>query len=166
MLNRLIRGLAIFAGAILLSQFPASYDQYVQRLGGHLDQARVQVERIDAAARAEQMTRAAYIDVFLTSDRSPVARQGRIMRDQITDLDRLRAAQAALVPARTLTRPVRFARHVDRGLAGATLESFRPGLPLSSDGVIYAAAGALSGLLIAVGGQGALSVLRRRRRPA
>ena len=166
MLNRLIRGLAIFAGAILLSQFPAFYDQYVQRLGGRLDQARVQVERIDAAARAERMTRDAYIAVFVTSDRSPVARQGRIMREQITDLGRLHAAQAALAPARTLTRPVRFARHVDRDLAGATLESFQPGLPLTSEGIVYAAAGALSGLLIAVGAQRALSALRRRWRPA
>ena len=110
MLNRLINGLAAFAGAILLSQFPAFYDQYLQRLGGRLDQARVQVERIDAAARAERMTRNAYIAVFLTSDRSPVHRQGLIMRDQVADLDRLRAAHAALAPAWTFERPVHFAR--------------------------------------------------------
>ena len=166
MFSRLFNGLAAVVGALVVSQFPAFYDQYVQRLGGRLDQAHIQVERIETAARAERMTVETYVDLFATSERSPVRRQGLIMEDQVRELNRLRAAQAALAPARTVERPVRFARHMDGALARATLRSFRPAVPLNSEGAIYGAAGLLAGLMIAAGIERALAALWRRWRPA
>ncbi|MFQ5774535.1 MAG: DUF2937 family protein [Kiloniellaceae bacterium] len=166
MFSRLLSAFAALAGAVLLSQFPAFYDQYVQRLGGRLDQARIEVGRIEGAARAERMTVGQYIDAFLTSETSAHRRQGRILGEQVADLERLRSALVALAPARAVQRPGRFARHADAQLARATLDNFRPSVPLRPEGFVYAFAGFVAGLLVARGAERAASAVRRRRRPA
>ncbi len=167
MMRRPITGLVSLAGAAVLAQFPAFYGDYLQRLGGRLDQARVQVERLEAAARAESLTLADYVEVFLAGAQSPVRRQGGIMIEQIADLERLQAAAAALGQAPVLARPWRFAAHLDTELARATLGEFTPSLPLGAEGLLYAAAGLLMGLGLASAARRAGRALRRqRRRPA
>jgi hypothetical protein len=166
MVTRLIRALAALAGAVLFSQFPAFYDQYVQRLGGRLDQARLEIARIETAARLEHLTIDQYIAVFETNAASPVRRQGRIMRDQYADLQRLETAFAALDHAPTAVRPVRFARHVETDLARAAFGNFQPALPLGPEGLTYALVGLIGGLLAARGGGRALGALIRPRRSA
>lgn len=165
MLGRVVRLAAALSGAVLLSQFPAFYDQYVQRLGGRLDQARIEVARIERAALAERMDLDAYIQVFLTSERSPVRRHGQVMRTQIADLRRLEAAYVALRSAPTAMRPVRFSRHAEPELTRAAIDDFAPALPLGTEGLTYALIGWLAGLLGAWGaGRGALALVWRRRR--
>ena len=163
MLTRLTRALAALTGAVLLSQFPAFYDQYVQRLGGRLDQAWLDIARIETAARLERLTIEQYIAVFETNAASPVRRQGRIMRDQHADLRRFEAAFAALDSAPILVRPARFARHVEADLARATSGDFRPALPLGTEGLSYALLGLLGGLLAARGGGHVAATLLGRR---
>ena len=166
MMRRFVTGFVALAGAAVFAQFPAFYGDYLQRLGGRLDQARVQVERLERAARAENMALAGYVEVFLVSARSPVRRQGNVMIEQIADFERLRGAAAALGRAPVLARPWRFAAHLDGGLARATLGDFTPSLPLGLEGLLYAAAGLLAGLGLVGGARRAGPALRRRRRSA
>lgn len=166
MLTRAVRLAAALAGAALLSQFPAFYDQYLQRLGGRLDQARIEATRVELAARQENLSVPAYIDIFLRNEASPVRRQGQVMRDQYADLVRLEAAFAALREAPIATRPMRFAGHMSHDIASKTLEDFQPALPLGIEGLTYALLGLLSGLLGArAGGRAVSAVTRRAVRP-
>ncbi len=64
-MRRFVTGFVALAGAAVFAQFPAFYGDYLQRLGGRLDQARVQVERLERAARAEKLDLAGYVEVFL-----------------------------------------------------------------------------------------------------
>jgi hypothetical protein len=166
MMRRFVTGFVALAGAAVFAQFPAFYGDYLQRLGGRLDQARVQVERLERAARAENMDLIGYVEVFLASARSPVHRQGNVMIEQIADFERLRGAAAALGRAPVLARPWRFAAHLDGELARATLGDFTPSLPLGLEGLLYAAAGLLAGLGLVGGARHAGPALRRRRRSA
>ena len=166
MLRRLSYALSALLGAALLSQFPAFYDQYLQRLGGRLDQARIETARIAEAARQENLSLGAYIEVFLRDGKSPVRRQGRVMQAQYAELVRLETDFAALREAPALARPLRFAGHAAGDIAGRTFEDFRPALPLGAEGLSYALAGLLAGLAGAGAGGRALSAVARRRRPA
>ena len=163
MLSRTLRAVSALAGAALLSQFPAFYDQYLQRLGGRLDQARIEIARVEDAARLEHLSLDAYIDVFLRDAQSPVRRQGRVMQDQLNDLVRLEAAFATLREAPIATRPLRFAGHAEVPIARAALNDFQPALPLGTEGLSYALIGMLGGLLGARVGKRAVSAAFRRR---
>lgn len=166
MLKRPLSVLAALAGAVLLSQFPAFYDQYLQRLGGRLDQARIESARIVEAARQENLTLAAYIDVFLRNADSPVRRQGRVMQAQYAELVRLESDFAALRDAPVAARPLRFASHMNEDVTARTLENFQGAMPLGLEGLSYALAGFLGGLLGANLGGRAVSAISRRRRVA
>ena len=151
MTGRLLNLLFAIAGAVLLSQLPAFSDQYLQRLGGRLDQARFDVYRIAQAAEAENMSLTAYIHTFTASDQSPHRRQGRIMQEQITQLARLERAFGALRAAGDITRPIVFLRYAETEMVASTLSDFSPGLPLSAAGFGYAMIGALGGLAVRLG---------------
>ncbi len=166
MLTKSIRALAALAGAVLLSQFPAFYDQYLQRLGGRLDQARIEIARIEDAARQERLSVEAYVAVFLGDAKSPVRRQGHVMQAQLGAFTGLEAAFAALRDASTAARPLRFASHVENDTARAALADFQPALPLGTEGMTYALIGMLGGLLGARISGRAISALARRRRRA
>jgi len=166
MFRRLLNGLAAVAGAASASQFPAFYQQYMQRLGGRLDQAQIQVARIEAAARDNSLTVAEYVEKFAASSEPAHQRQGDLLLEQIIDLDRLRQAMDALAAAPTIARPWRFAQYFDGDTARATLGDFAMGLPLTTEGFVYAAIGMVIGLMILAGLEtGTRRVFRQRRVP-
>jgi len=165
MIRRLLNGLAAVAGAGGFSQVPSFYLQYLQRLGGRLDQAQIQVERVAAAARDQSLTMAQYLDKFTGSADAAYRRQGEILVAEVADAERLRLAVAALAQAQPIERPLRLVQHFDVDAARATLGDFSLGLPLTTEGLVYAAIGLMAGLV-------ALAVVERilrgvlRRRPA
>ncbi|MHA1599828.1 MAG: DUF2937 family protein, partial [Alphaproteobacteria bacterium] len=108
MFRRLLNGLSGVAGAGSASQFPTYYQQYLQRLGGRLDQAQIQVTRIETAAREEGMTLVQYIDTFTSSVEPAHQQQGTILREEVADLSRLRDAVEALTLAEPVERPLRL----------------------------------------------------------
>ena len=163
MFRRLLNGLAAVAGATSSSQFPTYYQQYLQRLGGRLDQAQVQVERIETAARENGLTVAQYIERFTVSADPAHRQQALVLSDELADLDRLRQAVDALTQAQPIARPWQFLQHVDVETARTTLSDFALGLPLTTEGLVYAGIGLLVGLLLLAGVEGALRGLFRRR---
>lgn len=164
MFKRLFNGLSGVAGAGALSQFPTYYQQYVQRLGGRLDQAQIQVTRIEAAAREEGMTLAQYTERFTGSADSAFQQQGTVLRAEIADLRRLRDAVDALFQAPLIERPWRLLRHIDADTARTALDDFALGLPLTTEGFIYAGIGLALGLVMLAGTERILRGLFRRRR--
>ncbi len=168
LLGRIGDGVAGTGGAALLAQFPAFYQQYLQRLGGRLDQALIAVERLQEAATEQGLKLSAYVRYFLDADDPIFRRQGQNLVATLTDAKALREAHAALSEAPVLSRPIVFLEEVDPALARATFDSYVPALPIDAEGLVYAGIGLLTGLALLAGcqrcGRLALRPLRRRRR--
>lgn len=139
----LIDRLLCVAGAVLCSQLPEFIQQYVQRLGGHLDEARRQLGQLREIAAKSGMS----FDQFMARSRddpdATVGRLGQLMHDTMVRVDDLSQADAALRDASIFTRPLIFLRHVDFSIAQATWRVFKPAVPTTVEGIVYAAFGML-----------------------
>lgn len=160
--RRLPQGLAAVLGGLLTSQFPAFYDQYVQSLGGRLDQARIHAARIAEVARDQGLSLEAYILRFADNADPVVRSQAEVMASTIADEARLSAAFAVLTQAPSGLRPLVLLRHLDLDVAAATADRFTPAAPLGLEGLLYLVVGALVGLAALAGGRALARHARRR----
>jgi hypothetical protein len=126
---------AVFAGTFgaALSQFDIFVQQYLQRLGGHADEAARNFATIIESDRYR--------------DFAPASRQ-ILIDDARARVEDLQAAVNALANADLLHRPLAFARHFDHEIAARTLEQFRPALPIDLAGLTFAACGVVLGLIV------------------
>lgn len=143
--------------AVVLSQFPAFSDQYVQRLGGQVDALSRLAAEFDASAQAAGLTRAqALADLSGSAFRD--AHQAT-MRDVFDRLDRACADLQMLRLAGPLERMALPHRLRDAETLAATWGDFRPAVPVTVAGFWAAGIGlALGWLLSALPGL----ALRRR----
>jgi len=161
-LGRIANGIAAVGGAGLTSQFPEFYQQYLQRLGGRLDQALVQEARIYEAAQSQGLTVADYLARFLQSGDPVFQAEGRVIQAALADAEHLRTSLLALADAAVLERPFALFRHLDHDVIAATFAAFKPALPVTAEGLTYAAIGLLLGLLaLALGERSGKAVKRR-----
>jgi Protein of unknown function (DUF2937) len=139
-------------GAVLCSQLPEFIQQYLQRLGGHLDEARRQLGQFQEIAAKSGLT----LDQLITKSRdaseATVARLGQLMHDTMVRVDALSAADAALREASVFSRPFVFLHHVDLSIARATWSVFKPAVPTTVEGMLYAGLGMLLMLALYHGG--------------
>ncbi|MBW6463072.1 MAG: DUF2937 family protein [Firmicutes bacterium] len=132
-------------GAVALSQFPQFYGQYIQRLGGHLDEARRMLQQyIDAAASLE-LTLEEYIIEHLESGSSVFITSGEVIQGLLERYEALERAYTALQDANIYTRWFVFLREVDWSIAAGTWQNFMPGVPTTLEGLVYALTGLLVG---------------------
>jgi hypothetical protein len=134
------------AGAIALSQAPEFFQQYLQRLGGHLDEARRVLARFEAVARESGLTLTQLIETTRSEAAAPVAKLGGVMAEAQTRAQALAQAESALRNADMWSRPWVFLRHVDTEIARGTWAVFKPAVPVTAEGFCYAAAGMLLAL--------------------
>lgn len=120
---------AVFAAGS--AQGPAFVQAYLQRLGGHIDEARRTVFELRDGA----MSRA------VSDDGS----RERLLEAFSTRLADLEASREAILTAHALWRPVVMVRQADRDIAAATAEAFTPTMPLDPTSLIYAAIGLVIG---------------------
>jgi hypothetical protein len=153
MIGRILNGLAAIGGAGTASQFPAFYQQYLQRLGGRADQARAQAERVQEAALSLGLSPEQYMQSLQTSAEAAARREAEVVAASLADAQSLTAAFERLAEAEPAMRPALFASHFDPSIAAATAESFQPALPLSVETLVYASLGMLLGLLLLAGGE-------------
>lgn len=168
-LRRACLALLAIGGAALGSQVPAFSDQYLQSLGGRLDQARLHARRITETARDQGLTVAAYKARFAASADPVVRAQARVIAAALEDAKRLAAAYKRLVEASPGLRPLLLLGRLDRQVAAATARRFTPAAPLSFDGLLFAALGAvlaLAGFLATAVGVGRLRRMELERAAA
>lgn len=145
----ILRAIALvggLAGAMGLSQFPEFSQQYSQRLGGAVDELSRVVADFDASAQAAGLTRAAALEqmtgtAFLDNRRADMART-------FDRHARLSADLAALRGAGPFMRAYHAARLTDAEIATRAWGDFRPALPLTFAGVIFAGVGFLAGVTV------------------
>ena len=134
-------------GTVIFSQIPEFMQQYLQRLGGHLDEARRQLQQFHQTAEQSGLTLDRLI-IQTTANADPaVAKLGGVMTEAVTRVDTLAAAQAAIHDASLWTRPFVFLRHMDPAIAHATWSIFKPAVPTTLEGLVYA----VSGMLVLLG---------------
>ena len=115
--------------------------QYLQRLEGHLDEARLQLDHFKEAATQSGMTLDQLVAGAAQNPNPSIGRLGGVVRALVARVDDLAAADAALRHASAWTRPFVFVAHLDPGIAKATWAIFRPAVPTTAEGLLYAGAG-------------------------
>lgn len=115
--------------------------QYLQRLEGHLDEARLVVDRFKDAAAQSGMSLDQLVAGSAQNPDPSMGRLGGVIRASVARVDELTAADAALRQASLLSRPFVFLAHMDRGVARATLAIYKPAVPTTLEGFVYAGLG-------------------------
>lgn len=133
------------AGAVALSQFPQFYGQYMQRLGGHLDEARLMLKQYVDAASALNLSLEEYIREHLDSTSDIFISTGEIIQSLWDRVQTLERSYQALENANVFNRWFVFLNEVDWAIAAGTWDNFVPGIPTTIEGLSYALAGLLIG---------------------
>ncbi|MDF9831952.1 hypothetical protein M2103_000156 [Ereboglobus sp. PH5-5] len=128
-------------GAVLFSQAPEFMQQYLQRLGGHLDEARRMLAQYEGIAMQANLSLDDFIARTGSNADTVVARHAEVMRGVVDRVQDLSAAQAAIQDASMFTRPFAFLRHIDWEVASNTWAIFKPAVPTTGEGLAYAVAG-------------------------
>ncbi|MBS0630600.1 MAG: DUF2937 family protein [Verrucomicrobia bacterium] len=128
-------------GAVLFSQAPEFMQQYLQRLGGHLDEARRQLAAFQHIAEKAGISLDRFITQTSANAEPTVAKLGGVMRETADRVTDLAAAQEAIQHASLWTRPFVFLRHLDLGIAQGTWSAYQPGVPTTFEGLVYALLG-------------------------
>jgi len=129
------------AGAVAFSQVPEFIQQYVQRLGGHLDEARRQLEQFQATAAKSGLTLDQLIHATSATADPAVARLGTVIRASQARVEALAADEQAIRAAHLFDRPLVFLHHADPEIVRATWSIFRPAVPTTAEGLVYALVG-------------------------
>jgi len=151
-------------GAVLFSQGPEFMQQYLQRLGGHLQEAQRQLGLFRQAATQSGQTLEAFITETRTNSNAGVAHLSSVMSDALDRTASLQAAHDALTHSSLWARPFVFAQHLDPDIARATWAAYLPAVPTTLEGLVYALAGMLVCLLLYhVAMKGLLGLFFRKR---
>src|SRR5258708_25684664 len=118
---------AIFAafGFVLASQFQEFLQQYLQRLGGHLDEARFNYLSLVTGGVAKTL--------------DPAMRE-TVVAGARARVDSLDGALNAIGNAGAFTRPLALVRHIDVDIARATFAAYHPAVPTDPLSLAYAGA--------------------------
>lgn len=116
------------------SQWREYLQQYLQRLGGHLDEARRNVDHLGELHTVAEGAQKTEVAGILNTGRERV--------------DELSQAVNTLAQADPWMQPWVFAQTLDPLIARATLNQFQPALPLDTASLIWAAVGMVLALLI------------------
>lgn len=139
-------------GAVGFSQLPEFIQQYLQRLGGRLDEARRQLAQFEAVAAQSKLTLAEFIERTGQNTDASVARLAGVMHDAVIRVDSLAAADTAIRNASLLEKPFVFFAHLDPSIVHATWDIYRPAVPTTAEGLVYAGLGVVTMLALYHGG--------------
>ncbi|HGG06477.1 MAG TPA: DUF2937 family protein [Aliiroseovarius sp.] len=134
------------AGAVALSQFPEFTQQYMQRLSGAVDELRAVTVAFDLTAKVSGLSRDEALAKIGGSEFQDNLR--RDISSSINRYERLDADFQALRGTDALTRLSRVWHFRDVDLAQRTWRDFRPAVPVSADGMIFAGIGFAGGWLL------------------
>lgn len=139
---------AAVAGAVGLAQFPAFLNSYTQRLGGHVDEARINVAGWQHIAdKTTGGNLADLISIYQNTDHQAVIEAGNKAAADVARFQGLEHALKDLLNANAFERAYTFLKHVDTDIAYNTLKHYTPNIPTDAEGLVYAGVGLLLGML-------------------
>ena len=165
-MRRIIAGVGGLGLAIALSQFPEYAQQYTQRLGGAVDELRVITEDFDRAAVEGGLDRAAALGRYEASNDDFLAGRGGSMTATFQRYEQLSATLARIQNAGAIERFQSLPAYLDTDIGRRTLESYKPAIPVTMEGILYAGGGFILGYLIFSGLWRFLAMPFKKRYPA
>jgi hypothetical protein len=165
-MRRIIAGIGGLGLAITLSQFPEYAQQYTQRLGGAVDELRVITEDFDRAAAQGGLDRASALARYNASNDDFLSGRGSSMSATFQRYEHLNATLARIEGADPLERLQSLPAYLDTDIGQRTLENYRPAVPVTMEGILYAGGGFILGYLVLSGLWRFCAMPFRRRRYA
>ncbi len=146
-LNELAGTVFAAVTGIAFAQGVAFANAYLQRLGGHIDEARGTLTNLSAGEYGRAV-----------SDPASRDRLGDLVQARIAELE---AARSTIDGASEFLKPVLCLFHIDLEIAGGAFGDFVPAIPLDPAGIVYGLLGMVVGWSI---WRGAVRVAGRRRK--
>lgn len=156
-----VGGLAL---GLCLSQFPEYAQQYTQRLGGAVDELRIITNEFEVAAKEAGLTLEQAIDRYSRTGDSFIAARGESMARTFARYQDLSATLAEVRGATGWERFARLPEYFDTEIGRRTLDDYQPAVPVTVEGLSYAAAGFGVGYVALSAIVGVLMLPFRRRR--
>ena len=150
-MRRMVAGIGGLGLALVLSQFPEYAQQYTQRLGGAVDELRVITEDFDRAAAQGGLDRATALGRYEASNDDFLAGRGTSMTSTFQRYDQLSATLARIQDADAIERLQSLPAYLDTDIGRRTLESYKPAVPVTMEGILYAGGGFILGYLLMSG---------------
>lgn len=144
-LSRMLDRICAVLGALLFMQFPLFLQQYTMRLSGHVEELHYQVQRMHEIAKEVGKTLPQYIEKFTLNKDIDIAKQGDLMEAMIRRMNELSDAVNSLADANVFTRPFLFLYHSNWDIVKSTLSSYRIGVTLTIESIIYGIVGVIVG---------------------
>lgn len=127
------------------SQFPEFAQQYRQRLDGAVQELSKIIERFDQDARQSGLSRDEAVERYAESGDEFLGKRGASLKDVFARYDYLTTHQMNMNDANPFERLIVFAKERDPELFSATLKIYEPAVPVTAEGGVHAAGGALGG---------------------
>jgi hypothetical protein len=147
-IDGLLDRIVAITGAFMFAQIPQFIAQYLQRLGGHVDELTRIVGQYTQAATETGKTLEQFVATHLTSTVVDFVNTGKIMEENISRLKVLTRALEELNAANTYTKFIIFLKDLDAGIVKNTFHNFTPGVPVTLETIVYALIGLMVGMLI------------------
>ena len=133
------------AGGIGLSQFPQYIAQYVQRLGGHVDEVKSHLGQYVEAANRLGFSLEEFVQQHATSPRPAPRETARIITELVERQEYLQSSLETITTSGPATKLFSFLSSYDPEIAERVYESFQPGISTSAEAVGYALVGLVLG---------------------
>ena len=147
-MRRLVAGIGGLGLAVTLSQFPEYAQQYTQRLGGAVDELRVITEEFDRSAASGGLDRVAALRRYESSNDAFLAERGISMAGTFQRYELLRNTLARIEGATPLERLQELPAYLDTDIGRRTLDNYKPAVPVTMEGILWAGGGFLVGFLV------------------
>jgi hypothetical protein len=165
-MRRIVAGIGGLGLAITLSQFPEYAQQYTQRLGGAVDELRIITEDFDRAAAQGGLDRTTALARYNASNDEFLSGRGTSMSATFQRYEQLNATLARITGADPLARLQALPAYLDTDIGQRTLANYRPAVPVTMEGILYAGGGFMLGYLVLSGLWRFCAMPFRRRRYA
>jgi hypothetical protein len=150
-MRRILAGAGGLVLAVVLSQFPEYAQQYTQRLGGAVDELQREVAQFERDASAGGLSRTEALERYNASNDDFLAGRGISMTFTLQRYDELSAALQRIEGAGPVERFQQLPAYLDSDIGRRTLEAYKPAVPVTPEGILYAGAGFIVGFLAVSG---------------
>lgn len=165
-MRRMIAGIGGIGLAVMLSQFPEYAQQYTQRLGGAVDELRIVTEKFDRDAAEAGLDRQQALARYQTSSDDFLTGRGGSEAANFDRYEQLSLTLARIENAGPVERFQFLPAYLDSDIGQRTLQNYRPAVPVTMEGILYAGGGFIIGYLVLSGVWRFMALPFRRRYPS
>ena len=161
-INNLFDRIVGVIGAVIFAQIPQFIAQYMQRLGGHVDELKRIITKYTTDAQAHKLTLEAYIQKHLNSSLDIFKTTGQTMQENLIRFNNLHQSLTDLTNAAPYAKFFLFIKNIELSIAKAVYKDFTPGIPATYEGLAYAVIGIFFAIFLYYGIKKALQKILKK----